>query len=105
MKTLVKLLLFLLIAASFTAWADKILINGRPIILVPETDHYSFPDSYTTFNHFHFVDISGDRRVCFLNQRPDLKPLDLIRVPIEQNNEIFLWYCYRYDPRFFTINF
>ncbi|KTD24056.1 hypothetical protein [Legionella maceachernii] len=102
---LAKLIYLVLMAISFSCFADKILLTGRPVVLMPEADYYTFPNTYVPSHNFHFVNVSGDNRVCFLNQQPQLTPLDLLRINIVQNNKKFLWYCYRYDPRYFTVDY
>lgn len=100
-----KLILLVLMTVSLTSFADKIILTGKPVILMPEADYYTFPSTYVPSHNYHFVDISGDNRVCFLSQQPQLKPLDLLRINIVQNNKTFLWYCYRYDPRYFEVDY
>jgi hypothetical protein len=100
-----RLSLLILIVFSSSVFADKILLTGRPVILLPTMDYYSFPNAYVPSHNYHFVNVSGDNRVCFINAQPPLKSLDLLRITISQNNKKFLWYCYRYDPRYFTVDF
>lgn len=103
---MLRLFFFVLMTASLSAFADdRILLVGRPVILIPESTYYRFPSTYTPMTSYHFINISGDNRVCFLNEQLKLKSLDLLRVYIVQNNQKFLWYCYRYNTTFFKINF
>jgi hypothetical protein len=106
MKTLmIKLISMLLLFYSLAVFAEKMLITGMPVILVPAMNYYTFPKYFSPRANYHFVDIQGDNRVCFLNVRPDLAELDLLRIFIVQDGRKYLWYCYRYDPRYFTMNY
>ncbi|MBA2650880.1 MAG: hypothetical protein H0U73_01220 [Tatlockia sp.] len=100
-----KFLFFLLIFLNFPVQADKILLNGKPVILIPESNYYRFPNSYSPFFNYHFVNVSGDNRVCFISDQPNLDSLDLLRLFIVRDNKKFLWYCYRYNSNFFTIDY
>jgi hypothetical protein len=103
--TIIKLFFFLFSIVSFSGFADKILLTGKPVILLPQDDYYRFPITYTPFTNYHFVNISGDNRVCFLSQQKRLESLDLLRIYIVQNDKKLLWFCYRYNPAYFTIDF
>lgn len=100
-------LLFLLSLAmlSFNAFADKILLTGRPVVLIPAATYYTFPPTYTPTTKYHFVEIGSDERVCFLNVQPELQALDMLRITIKFEEKKYLWYCYRYNPNYFKINF
>ncbi|KTD36502.1 hypothetical protein Lnau_1486 [Legionella nautarum] len=104
-RMIARLSLFILIVFSPSVFADKILLTGRPVVLFPTMNYYSFPSAYVSSHNYHFVNVSGDNRVCFINAQPSLKSLDLLRITIAQNNKKFLWYCYRYDPRYFVVEF
>jgi len=107
MKTLIVSLSFLvlIILASLTVFAEKILITGKPIVLVPDMSDYSFPKSYGPMQMQYFVYFGGNYRVCFLAQKAQLASLDMLRIYITQDGYKYLWYCYRFDHRFFKINF
>ncbi|MBA2657252.1 MAG: hypothetical protein H0U70_09790 [Tatlockia sp.] len=98
-------ILFTFITISFSSFAEKILLTGRPVILIPELNYYRFPNTYSPFTNYHFVNISGDNRVCFIKDQPQLDSLDLLRIFIIRDNKKFLWYCYRYNSNFFTIDY
>jgi hypothetical protein len=94
-------LFFFLIIMSFTAYGSKILLNGKPAELIPEANYYRFPAIYTSTTTYHYVEIAGDQRVCFLDNIPQLSSLDLLRIDIVFKGKKFLWYCYRFSPEFF----
>ena len=106
MKTIMNTLLALgLILTSLSSFADKIVLTGRPAVLIPQADYFIFPKDYTQLNKYPFVKINDVERVCFLSKVPEFARLDMLRFYIVQNHKKFLWFCYRYDPRYFTINF
>ncbi|WP_028388997.1 hypothetical protein [Legionella fairfieldensis] len=102
---IIKLATFFLIIVSLTAFADQFLIRQKPVPLIAEQNYYSFPADYVPIDRYHYVYVGGENRVCFLEQRPELSSLDLLRISIMQNDKKFRWFCYRYDPRFFVIDF
>ena len=76
MNAVIKLFFFLLVSLSFNGFANKILLTGKPVILIPEANYYRFPSTYSPFTNYHFVNISGDNRVCFLAEQPKLRSLE-----------------------------
>ncbi|MBA3535005.1 MAG: hypothetical protein H0T84_00075 [Tatlockia sp.] len=102
---IIKFFYFFLITLSFNSFADKILLTGRPVVLIPSANYYRFPSTYSPFTNYHFVNISGDNRVCFLAEQPKLRSLDMLRINIVRDDRKFLWYCYIYNPNFFTIDY
>lgn len=96
---------FILFSSSFNVFANKILLVGKPVILIPEANYYRFPSTYAPFTNYHFVNISGDNRVCFLALQPALNALDLLRINIVRDDRKFLWYCYSYDPAYFSMDY
>ena len=103
--SIIKLISCVLMLFSLSAYADKIILNGRPVTLIPADTYYTFPKGYTQLNKYPFVRINDVDRVCFLNKIPELAHLDMLRFTILQSGKKFLWFCYRYDSRYFTINF
>ena len=103
---LLKLTSLVLMIYSLNLSAVTILLQTRPVILIANGSDYRFPRNYAPINSYHYVIIANERRVCFINQQPQLSGLDLLRVSIDdQFGKRYLWFCYRYDPRYFTIDF
>jgi hypothetical protein len=92
-------------AMSALGFADKIVLTGKPVALIPNADYYTFPATYTPMHSYHYVSIASDNRVCFINKQPELSSLDLLRIWIVAKDKKFFWFCYRYSPQYFTINF
>ncbi len=97
---------FLLTLMSLSAFADRVVIAGKPIALVPVQGYFAFPKTYTEKNMgYLFVTISNLNRVCYVAQKPELARLDVIEVLIESKGVKIPWKCYRYDSRYFEIDF
>ncbi|CDZ76149.1 hypothetical protein BN59_00415 [Legionella massiliensis] len=107
MKGLIKKLFsVLLVISSCVGYANnKIVVTGKPVILLPEANYYVFPKTYSPVRSYHLVNISGDNRVCFITPQPDLASLDTLKIYIVLNDKKFLWFCYRYSPQFFTMDY
>lgn len=104
MKT-IRVALFCFMVSSISFADNKILLTGKPIILIPKSNYYVFPKTYNPSTNYNFINISGDNRVCFLAPQTNLKPLDLLKIYIVLSGKKFLWFCYRYNPAFFSIAF
>lgn len=103
-----KMFLLILLACLFTlpTWADRIVIQGRPIELIHHDDFFKFPENYVQEERgYHFVEILHIARVCYIHQKNDLSPLEMIPVVIEEEGQKLRWYCYQYKPKFFEIDF
>lgn len=97
---------FLLVVISFGAFADRIVITGKPVVLVPVQSYFAFPKTYTEKNMgYLYVTISNLNRVCYVAQKPELARLNVIEVLIESKGVKIPWQCYKYDPRYFEIDF
>ena len=72
---------FILIMLSLNAYADKILLTGKPVELVPAADYYTYPKNYSRVNRYPFVRINGVTRVCFLNKEPEFARARLDMLP------------------------
>jgi len=104
-KTITNLFFFVLFFLSLPGFAEKILLTNDPVILIPEENYYRFPPNYSPSHSYHFINISGENRVCFIAEQEELGSLDLLRIYIVQYDKKFLFYCYRYNPNFFEIDF
>lgn len=98
------LALFLFMYCSI-AFSDKISITGRPYVLQYHRDVFTLPPSYTARREYLFVSVAGVHRVCYLDKQPELASLDFISIVIEQKDVKMLWNCYRYDPKFFELDY
>ncbi|MDI9817975.1 MULTISPECIES: hypothetical protein [unclassified Legionella] len=107
MRTIiVSLFSLLLILFSPINFANRILLTGKPLLLQPHGEYYSFPRDYQgTIDGYHFVFVGGVYRVCHINRQPQLANLDMLRIHIELGSKRFFWNCYTYDRRFFKIHF
>lgn len=106
MKTmLINLVLFSFIVFSPTIFANKMLIKGKPVLLKTNGNFYSFPKTYQPNYNYHFVNVGGVDRVCFLNKRPELASLDRLPIYIDIDGKKLYWNCYAFDKRFFEKDF
>lgn len=105
------LIALFILMTSLAALADRIVIAGKPVLLDVHPGYFTFPNTYTDiymgFNSkgYYFVTISGINRVCYLTKKPELARLDTIKIVIEKSGLKLPWSCYKYDPRFFEIDF
>lgn len=97
---------FVLIAASCNAFADRVLLTGKPVELIVHPGYFTFPSSYTPLiDGYRFVMLMGTRRVCYLRKQPELAVLDTVQYVFEEKGKKLTWTCYQYDPKFFEIDF
>lgn len=103
MKRILSLLI--LCVVTVVVQGKPIVIHGKPVELEVHQGFFTFPEDYKRKNDFHYVIISGVKRVCFLQEKQSLSPLDLITVMIEAHGVTLRWFCYEYDPKFFEVDF
>ena len=95
----------ILILFSFTAYADKIVISGKPALLDYHPGFFTLPSSYMETNGYRYVTLSNDDRVCFLRPKKELSSLDMFSIIIEEKGDKFKWFCYKFDPNFFETDY
>ena len=96
----------ILMCLSFSAMAHRFLIVGKPTELVAHDGYFTLPDNYVQQRHdYHFVTIANTRRICYLHEVPNLSTLPVLYVIIEEDDYQVQWVCYRYDPKFFELDY
>lgn len=90
---------------SAVVFAERMVIHGKPVKLEVHEGFYTFPEEYKNKKNYHFVILAGIERVCFLTEKPSLSALDMISIIIEHHGLQLQWFCYRYDPYYFEIDF
>lgn len=98
----------LLCAAIFSldVFSDRIVITGKPIIMKSHPGFYSIPPTYTdTSKDYRFIALSESARVCYLSAKPELAGLNKLQLIIEENGDKLVWICYKYDPRYFEVDY
>lgn len=88
---------------SASAFADKIIITGQPIMFEKQGDLYVAPQNYTMNPNFQYVVIDGKERACFLNARPDFVNVDVVSINVQVGMEKATWNCYAPDTTYFEI--
>ncbi len=96
----------MLLLFANSSWASRIVIQGRPLELILHQGFYKFPNDYVQENRgYHFIEILHVARVCYIHPKTDLGALEMIPIIIEEKGQKLQWYCYRYDQRFFEIDY
>lgn len=95
----------IVLTISSIALADKFVITGKPGELDPHPGYFTFQANYRPTIGYRFVTFLNTPRVCFIEMRPEFVSLDRVEVKIEENGKRINWNCYRFDPRFFEIDF
>lgn len=89
---------------SASAFAEKIIISGKPIILQKQGDLYTVPQDTKLSQTYQYVNIDGKDRACFLDKRPDFTNLDVVTINVKLgDNSNAAWNCYSLDPTYFII--
>ena len=94
-----------LIICSMTAFSGRILVTGKPAVLELHEGYFAIPKSYTARMGYYFVSVMGTDSVCYLVKKPELAKLDMVQYVLDVDDKKMLWSCYKYDPRFFEIDF
>lgn len=94
-------LCFMVFSAS--AFADKVVINGEPLVLEKRGEIYVVPDTYKVTKDYQYVVIDGTKRACYLDKRPDFVNLDVVSINVQVGGEKGTWNCYSLDPTYFVV--
>jgi len=103
MNIMIKAVAVSLALFSASAFADKIIITGQPIVLERQGDFYVAPKNYTVNPNYQYVLIDGKERACFLDARPDFVNLDVVSINVQVGTERATWNCYTPDTTYFEI--
>jgi hypothetical protein len=98
----IKSVVLYLAVFSTSAFAEKLVIKGEPLVLEQKDGTFIVPDTYKVQN-FQYVIINGKKRACFVDKQPDLVNLDVISINVLIGQEKATWNCYSPDPVFFVI--
>lgn len=99
-----KLAFISLMFFSLGSYADnKVVISGEPVALELHDNVYHLPPGYSVTTDYHYVTIDGTRRVCYAETRPDLVSLNVMTINVVVDDQSHKWFCYEYNPEFFTV--
>jgi hypothetical protein len=90
---------------SLSAFADRMLITGRPVLLDLHEGFFVLPSNYIAPVGYRFVRFTETNRVCFLNSMPQFKSLDMVQITLQEKGDIMNWKCYEYSPKFFEVDY
>ena len=91
-----------LAAISTSAYADKLVIKGEPMVLEKQGEVYIVPETYKV-QEFQYVVIDGQKRACFLDKMPDFVNVDVVSIMVQTGPTKSTWNCYSPDPKYFVI--
>lgn len=102
-KLILNISLSVLMVLSFSAFAEKVVITGQPVMLEDHDGVYHLPAGYTTTGTYHYVTIGGTNRVCYLETQPTLTNLQPMTVNVLVEGKSVAWNCYESDPMYFEV--
>lgn len=101
-----KLLLGLAITTlSMSAFADKIVVSGDPIMLEKQGDVYVTPSTttVTTTEDRYFFTVDNRKQVCYREVQPALASVDLGVIGVKLGTDTVNLHCYSYSPEYFVV--
>lgn len=87
---------------SVSAFADKIVISGEPIVVEKKGDVYMVPTTVTTSDHYYFT-VGDKQEVCYEKAQPALAAVDLGVAQFNIGNSNVQLNCYTYSPDYFEV--
>ncbi len=102
-NVLIKAAVLSIAMVSGTAFAEKVVISGEPVVLEKQGDMYMVPGTYKARQDYQYVVIDGTKRACFLDKRPDFANLDVVSINVKVTGETATWNCYSIDPTYFVV--
>ncbi len=101
-----KLLLSIAVASfgilSANSYADKIVVQGAPIVVQKEGTTYVVPSS-TVVSDRYFFKVGDERRVCYKEVQPALSKVELGPMAFKLGNDRIIVHCYTYSPDYFVV--
>ncbi|HRE32222.1 MAG TPA: hypothetical protein PLD88_09645 [Candidatus Berkiella sp.] len=92
-----------LVAFSASAFAEKLIITGEPVILEKQGDLYVVPETYKVADNFQYVVIDGIKQACFLEKQADFSSLNVVTINVKLGDQQATWNCYPLDTTYFEI--
>tara|TARA_Y100000588_G_C14192630_1_gene898719 strand:- start:952 stop:1269 length:318 start_codon:yes stop_codon:yes gene_type:complete len=100
------LVVSMLMCLSFTVLAHRFLIVGKPTKLLAHNGYFTFPADYVQQREdYHLISIANTVRICYRHKVSSLSGLPVLYVIIQENDYQIRWVCYRYDPKFFEVDY
>lgn len=104
MKTILCIVPLIMAVINFPAFADKIVIQGAPVVLEQQGDVYYLPKDYTNTVGYYYVTLGVSKKICYLEAQPALASLDKSMVKVNVNGTEVEWNCYALNDVFFEIS-
>ena len=87
---------------SASAFAEKIIIKGSPLVLQKQGEVYVVPETYKV-QEYQYVEINGVKRACFNDARTDFSNVDVVTINIQMGANKSTWNCYAIDANYFVV--
>lgn len=102
---LLKIIFPVLFFLSFSAFADKIIISGKPVAITQSGTVYMVPttSTYTTSSDYYYVTMGNEQRVCYREAQPSLASIGLMDISLRIGSDTVAVHCYTYSPDYFTV--
>lgn len=91
-----------LLLCSFSAFADKVVIKGEPVVVEKRGDVYYVPEDYRATADYYYVTVDGARKVCYAERQPNIS-LEVTPLSVDIGGKRAVWNCYTYDETYFTV--
>lgn len=92
----------ILLGFSVSAFAEKVIITGAPVILEQQGNVYSVPQP-TTSTTYNYVTVGGREHVCYGEVQPAFEQLSPQVINVEVGSHQVQWTCYPYNDAYFTV--
>jgi hypothetical protein len=102
MKKMLGLTSALLVAFNISAFAEKIVVTGNPVVLTKSGDYYTVPADFTPTGDYYYVTVDGANKVCYAQEQATLTSLTPTTVTVKVSDNQAKWVCYPYDETYFT---
>lgn len=94
-----------LLLASLSAFADKMIITGQPVMVTKSGDAYKIPttSTYTPTSDYYYVTVDNTRRVCYRDVQPGLSSVNSMDASLMIGTDKVPVHCYNYSADYFTV--
>lgn len=91
-----------LLLCSVSAFADKVVIKGEPVVIEKQGDMYVPASTFTT-SDYYYVSVNNTKRVCYQEVQPALAKIDMGIFAMKVGSDVVKVHCYDYSPDYFVI--
>lgn len=102
-KCLQLISLLFLTVFSIQTFAEKIVIDGQPVVITKEGEAYVPSTTLAPTSDYYYFSMDNSRRVCYRTVQPALSKIDAGALSVRIGGDTVQVHCYDVSPDYFTV--